>query len=372
MIYEPAPSNNNTGLKIGVLTFHRCINYGSYWQARALTEGLQAGGNHAVLLDHESRRVNFAEWKCAFQPVLPTAVPPSDRPLYREKVIKFFKTFQTMPLSPRFELDHPDAMEEYDVVVVGSDEVWNLFHPWYGKCPLFYGDGLKAKRLVSYAASFGNQPADYGLDPLWAAKLRNFDLISVRDDNSKKIIQDALGIDPPMVLDPCLQFDFAPDPREHTHLQEPYVAVYGHNFTDAFARQIRSWASDKGLPLVSIGYRNDWADEQWLTADPHDFAHFMANAQVVATNFFHGCVFALRNAKPFVCETTPYRTNKLKGLMSKIGGEHHLLPEDAPAANFAARLGEPLNPEILTQINRLRQASNAYLQKAGLLECLPA
>ena len=24
--------------RIGVLTFHRCINYGSYWQARCLVE----------------------------------------------------------------------------------------------------------------------------------------------------------------------------------------------------------------------------------------------------------------------------------------------------------------------------------------------
>jgi hypothetical protein len=27
--------------RVGVLTFHRCINYGSYWQARCLVEGLR-------------------------------------------------------------------------------------------------------------------------------------------------------------------------------------------------------------------------------------------------------------------------------------------------------------------------------------------
>ena len=31
-------------MKIGVLTFHRCINYGSYWQARSLVEGLRSRG----------------------------------------------------------------------------------------------------------------------------------------------------------------------------------------------------------------------------------------------------------------------------------------------------------------------------------------
>lgn len=127
-------------LKIGVLTFHRCINYGSYWQARCLAEGLQAMGHDAVILDHESRQVNLAEWKCAYRPVLPTHVPESDYPLYRKKIEKFFEVFETMPLSPRFELDNPASMEDYDAVVVGSDEVWNLYHPWYGKHPLFYGE----------------------------------------------------------------------------------------------------------------------------------------------------------------------------------------------------------------------------------------
>ena len=56
--------------KIGVLTFHRCINYGSYWQARCLVEGLRARGLDAVLLDHDSPRANRAEWRCAFQPML--------------------------------------------------------------------------------------------------------------------------------------------------------------------------------------------------------------------------------------------------------------------------------------------------------------
>ena len=68
--------------KIGVLTFHRCINYGSYWQARCLVDGLRGRGHDAVLLDHRSVRVNRAEWKCALSPLLPAPTPPSEYPLY--------------------------------------------------------------------------------------------------------------------------------------------------------------------------------------------------------------------------------------------------------------------------------------------------
>src|SRR4051812_34973041 len=127
--------------QMGVLTFHRCINYGSYWQAQCLVDGLRARGHDAVIVDHDSARVNRAEWTCALQPVLPTAVPRRDRLLYGVKALKFFGAVATLPRSPRFALDQPTAMPNYELVIVGSDEVWNLLHPWYGGCGLFFGDG---------------------------------------------------------------------------------------------------------------------------------------------------------------------------------------------------------------------------------------
>lgn len=356
--------NSMSVLKIGVLTFHRCINYGSYWQARCLVEGLRARGHDAVILDHDSRLINLAEWKCAYQPVLPTAVPSSDYPVYREKILKFFRSFDTLPLSPRFRLDDPAAMEHYDVVVVGSDEVWNLFHPWYGNCPLFYGDGIRARRLISYAASFGNYSASRGLPTDRAERLRQFEAISVRDENAQLLVKNATGIKPPLVLDPCLQFLIEPEERDLDFLKTPYLAVYGHNFSEPFIREIKQWAAQKKLPLISIGYRNDWADAQWIAADPHEFAHFIARSEAVATNFFHGCVFALRFKKPFVCETSPYRSIKVQGLMAKVGGETHLVTQDTPTPVYDACLSKPPNGEMLQKINRLRQSSHAFLDRA--------
>ncbi|MBE7171326.1 MAG: polysaccharide pyruvyl transferase family protein [Williamsia sp.] len=357
-------------LNIGVLTFHRCINYGSYWQARCLAEGLQARGHQAVLLDHDLPRVNIAEWKCAFQPVLPTHVPRSDYPLYRKKIEGFFRAFELMPLSPRFHLEDLSGMESYDTVVVGSDEVWNLHHPWFGRSPLFWGDGIQAHSLISYAASFGNYNAAWGLEPGWAEKLQNFDMISVRDENSRLIIKGALHFEPELVLDPCLQFTPRPEHRDHHLMDKPYVAVYGHNFSAAFADKIRRFAAQQNLPLVSIGYRNDWADKQWITADPHDFAHFIARSQAVATNFFHGCVFALRNAKPFVCESSPYRSIKVQALMATVGGEQHLLTPDASDSAYHALLSQPIDPIIPANIERLREVSNAYLDDALVIKQL--
>ncbi|KQS28299.1 polysaccharide pyruvyl transferase family protein [Dyadobacter sp. Leaf189] len=357
-------------LKTGVLTFHRCINYGSYWQARCLAEGLQSRGHSSTILDHDSRRVNMAEWKCALQPTLPTHVPESDHPVYRQKVERFFEIFESLPLSPRFELDRPEEMEDYDVVVVGSDEVWNLYHPWYGRNPLFYGEGVKAKHLISYAASYGNYPASEGLEESWAQRLRNFESIAVRDENSQTIVKNALGFEPVIVLDPCLQFPIIPDPRESAYWEKPYIAVYGHNFSDSYISKIKAYAESSKLPLISIGYRNDWADEQWITADPHDFAHFMAKAEAVATNFFHGCVFAIRNERPFVTEVTSYRSFKVQGLLGTLGADKHLINENTDSAIVSQLLSQPLDQAVFENIIRLRQVSDHYLDEAISLKQL--
>lgn len=346
-------------MKIGVLTFHRCINYGSYWQARCLAEGLRSLGHDAVILDHDSARVNLAEWKCALRPT-PDGGP--DRSAYRRKTQRFFRAFEALPLSPRFPVDQPERMPHCDAVVVGSDEVWNLCHPWYGGCPLFYGEGIRTPHLVAYAASFGNYDAGAGLARDWSQRLHNFRRIAVRDENSRRTVERAIGTQPDVVLDPCLQF--SPATSGTAPRGGDYVVVYGHGFSPPFSTQVRRWARSRQATLVSIGYRNDWADEQWIDAGPDDFATCMAGARAVATNFFHGCVFALRHRKPFACERSWYRSNKVQGLMAQTGAERHLMDEGTTAGRFDAALDAPPSTDVQDRIGGLRRRSRRYLGAA--------
>jgi hypothetical protein len=216
---------------------------------------------------------------------------------------------------------------------------------------------------VSYAASFGNYDASFGLDPAWADRLQRFDAISVRDDNSRDIVTAAIGRSPEIVLDPCLLF---PPSLEGpwTGPEQPFLAVYGHNFSPWYVEQVQRVARDRGLTTVSVSYRNDWADVQWLEAGPHEFAHAISRAAAVATNFFHGCVFALLHHTPFVCETSPYRRNKVRWLMSAIGGERHLVTERSPAASYDDLLRAPLDPALDDALATQRASSTAYLDAA--------
>ncbi|CAA9516383.1 MAG: FIG01076348: hypothetical protein [uncultured Sphingomonas sp.] len=350
-------------MRIGVLTFHRCINYGSYWQARALVEGLNARGHQAVLLDHQSSEVTWREWRCAFQPTLPHPTPRTDFARYAAKARRFLEAFKLLPESKPFALDNPHELERFDTVVVGSDEVWNLKHPWYGGRPLFFGEGLNAERVVSYAASFGSHDSGEGLHALYAERLRGFHAISVRDENSRRHVQQALQFDPALVLDPVLQF---PDVSkvDAAASAEPYLLLYGHGFPAWYLREVRAAADARRIKLVSVGYRNPAADEQWLSAGPIEFARAVAGASGMATNFFHGCVFALLTGKPFAAVSMPYRFHKLRDLAAAVGADRHLLWEPARTGQIGDLLAAPLDPTIGRNIAALRLRSNAYLDAA--------
>ena len=348
-------------MRIGVLTFHASINYGSYWQARCLVEGLRARGHDAVLLDHRSCTVTSRELRNAFQPELPVRTPRRHHPALGRKVRAFAEAVATLPLSPPFPLDRPEQAGDHDAIVIGSDEVWNFAHPWHGGEPIFFGAGLRARRLISYAASIGAHHASHGLDPYWADRLRTFDAISVRDENTHTLVASALGNDPQLVLDPCLQF---PDSLPAAAPTGDYALLYGHGLPDWFARSVRRWADRTGTRLISLGYPHALADEDASDAGPLDFAALVSGARAVATSFFHGTVFALHYAKPFIAAASPYRRFKLEGLTTQLGAERHLINDRADDQTIARLLEQPLQPSIHARIVEGRARSSRFLDQA--------
>lgn len=347
---------------VGILTFHRCINYGSYWQARCLAEGLRQAGAEARILDHASRSVEIREWRCALRPAIDAASHPGEAKAYAGKVRAFARARRSLPLGPEFQLDHPETAGLFDMVVIGSDEVWNFRHPWYAGCRPFFGAGLQADHIVAYAASFGNHDAADGISPDYREELRRFRRISVRDANSRDLVREALGATPITVLDPCLQF--ADCIKVEDAGSEPQLVLYGHDFPPWLLEQVRAFAQANGLRVVSIGYHCDGADEQRLSAGPEEFSRTMAGAAAIVTNFFHGCIFALAFRRPFATTPSPYRFNKIRDLTGLLGAADHIVGPETAAATYETLLSEPASEQVYRRIEGLRKESGDFLRDA--------
>jgi hypothetical protein len=166
-----------------------------------------------------------------------------------------------------------------------------------------------------------------------------------------------------MVLDPCLQF---PEMISTTAEQadRPYALVYGHGLPEWLQQAVHRWSRRSGMRLVSIGYANRFADKQRISAGPAEFAAAVAGASAVITNFFHGCVFALLNGKPFVSAPSAYRFNKVRDLAAVLGTSHRLIDENTPDRQLDVLLAEPVEQHVEQAIADLRRRSDAYLDAA--------
>jgi hypothetical protein len=344
--------------KVGILTFHRCVNYGAYWQVRCFSDYLTRLGFEPQVLDYGWRGHIKSEIKHALRPS--RSAPVGDIIRNGIKALKCFRAQQGIRRTPSFPLHNPPDFSDFDLIAVGSDEVWNLSHPWLGKAPLFFGEKLAPKRLVSYAASFGNYPAANGLSPEAVRRLQRFDRISVRDKNSVELIERNVGRSPTLVIDPCLLAEKLEHPQP-AHTGQGYVLVYGTSFLPELISETRAWARARNLRVVSIGYRNDWADELMLTAGPHDFVRMFQNATAVVTTYFHGCVFSLRCTRPFVAQLSKYRSNKVEGLLSAVGALHRIYDVEKPGT-VEPLLKKAIEPEVLANIAAIRAVSEDYLQ----------
>jgi hypothetical protein len=82
------------------------------------------------------------------------------------------------------------------------------------------------------------------------------------------------------------------------------------------------------------------------------------------TNFFHGCVFALANGKPFAAAPSEYRANKIRDLVAKLDARHRIVEEGSSDEQIAALLNTPIEPDVSARIDRLRASSQAFLDAA--------
>jgi hypothetical protein len=90
----------------------------------------------------------------------------------------------------------------------------------------------------------------------------------------------------------------------------------------------------------------------------------MAGARAVITNFFHGCVFALVNGKPWAAVPSDYRSIKIPDLASTLAAEHRIIDEQTPDAEFSDLLDTPVIPDVMSRLAEVRERSEAYLDAA--------
>ncbi|HIY37457.1 MAG TPA: polysaccharide pyruvyl transferase family protein [Candidatus Paraprevotella stercorigallinarum] len=324
--------------KVGIITMHKVINYGSALQAYALQRTIEKLGYDCEIIDyiypneyHLSQWLKMPFWKSWILFIIQL--------LYgfpQKKRIKLFEAFYSrfLKLSPTCYQSREQLQNNpphYDIYVTGSDQVWN---PKY-----IVGDTSFMLSFVSnvpkiaYSASFATDSIPDEYRKLYKTCLNEYAAIAVREQKGVEIIKSLSEKNARVVLDPTLLLgaeeyeDIAE--RSTIHMDEPYILAYilGYSFNPYpyVERLIKHVQQKTGYKVCLLNISNvkmlfSHNTKRLQKVGPSEFVYLFKNASFVITTSFHGTAFSIIFNKPFYALVKQGNTDdRLISLLQLLG-----------------------------------------------------
>lgn len=356
-------------IRIGILTFHRAYNNGAFLQCFSLQHELRKRLTDAdiEIIDYESKnmfnyyRTNiFNYFFGAYNSLNNFKVTQRLRHFAsRIKYLFLFKPsfkqyFSNNKVKPNFDSvfnmlnlsksklisdDYDRVIQfikslEYDIIIVGSDAVWNDYQTSVPS--VFYLDSSIDSIKYSYAAS--SYGMDYknktknDLDSI-ASKIETFKFVGVRDMETEnymnylsKQIKYEHVCDPTIFLDlkdlETIALNSLLDKiaKAGINIDKPIIGVMGNERIGKIARTIVG----KDAQFVSLFENNKFCDYSLLNLTPIEWALCFRFFKCTFTSYFHGTIFSLKNGVPVFTIEQNYTyaakyITKTRDLLNRLG-----------------------------------------------------
>lgn len=325
--------------KIGILTFHSACNYGAFLQAMSLQNYItsQSGVDCSVInycpyYIEEEYSVNPLRQKSRKAKLLLLHILRSKDICKRNRLFRKFRE-SYLHLSEKCSdlKGFTDIANNYDTVIVGSDQVWN-YDITKGDPVYFFGYTADRIKKYSYAASIGGCEYTESEEKLISKYLEHFRSISVREEKTRDKIRRITGRENISVnLDPVfltrreewLRFASAPKERDYILFFMMGVsekAEAAMHFAEELGRKT-------GYQVLFLSDQERWYKYRKLrhvgVASPAEFLGYIANAKWVVTNSFHAAACSVILQTPFFVETEIARNDRILNLLAAFGLEKY-------------------------------------------------
>ena len=254
--------------------------------------------------------------------------------------------------------------QELDGLLFGSDEIWNMDNPFF-KDPLFFGTGYDIPK-IAYAVSVGAmEQTTLDNHQEIVTGVHDFKRILVRDDRTQQMMGTLLKQELPLVCDPTLLVGKEALQQPVKLPQKKYILVYSYGLDAQMIDNIRRFAAEKDLKIVSAHFWHHFCDSV-IPCSPLQFGSLMAGAEYVFTSTFHGAIFAMLNHTR--CCILPVR-EKVQDVVIRMGQQTRLIHADADYLTFRNTIMQDFAVDQFEQIlEQYRQNSKTMLVEA--LKCL--
>lgn len=293
-------------MKLGIITFHRAKNYGAVLQTYALNKATQDIGIDSEIIDYRENKIEndysfFKEKKKILKDLI-------NYPLKIGKWKKFDNFLkENVNLSKIYksseELQH--ANESYDCFLTGSDQVFNL--KMTGNDQNYFLNFVKNPlKKNSYAASFGQKEIPYDKKEEYKSLLKDFNNISIRENDAIKIVKDLVDKEPRIDVDPSFLLSkeqwesLSEKPKE----KNKYILLFVMQKNKSIFDFTENLAKKTGYKIIFItdGYKKLIKAKHKRTVSPKQWLGYFSNAEYIVTNSFHGLAFSLIFNKNFFVE----------------------------------------------------------------------
>jgi len=295
-------------MKIGIITLSASDNCGSLLQTYALKIALERYGNVEVInfTSKESHAMYDVPHYSGIRRLLYAKCIKGLRKA-SDDYMAFRREYVGIKGKEFFERNLYELSDKYDVVVTGSDQVWNVEMRDFSEA--FFLGWTRAKK-VAYAPSLGGQhlrlSSNYEVIKKW---LDDFDFLSAREEMGKRCLEEVTGRKVPKVLDPTLILDKTvwDSMVGEPFIKEDYIFYYSWAYCEEDTLKIVSDISrDLAMPVYVIDPRK-WASrtpQKWKfhlfeRNGPLVFLNLMKYAKICYVESFHGMVFAYIFKKNF-------------------------------------------------------------------------
>ena len=324
-------------MRIGILTYHRSVNYGAVMQAAALAAEISRRLPDAQvdIIDYCSKRMDIYYKLFTLYRGKSSATHILSR-------IEMYRAFQRgqreLPLSDG-KLISDDCNrffrwlgDKYDVVVSGSDAVWN-----YGKRGLpnpYFLHGLpEGIRRFSFAASCNGlgikrcSDIDAGAADFLREAIVRFDYLGVRDRQTEELVRSVCPLaevhhncDPSLMFYDLSGWDRSKlvvklAKRYRFDLGKPAIGLMLSNLNGDLSRRLteRIRAAYGGkYQTVSLYSYNKYADIPYVSnLTPQEWSVVFGLFDLTVSKYFHGSMFSLLNRRPVLAVGAETSINNL-------------------------------------------------------------
>jgi hypothetical protein len=364
-------------MKIGIITMHRVVNYGSALQAFATQWTLKKLGYDSDIIDYEYQKpvkVYSLRGKIIHTIVfVRDYLRGSPRKVKLKRFAAFYSKNYKMTSERYTRVSISLSPPQYDVYMSGSDQVWN---------PRFAGNDVNFmlafapsnKPKISFASSFATYEIDDAHKKLYAPQLKLFNAISVREDSGVEIVKDLTGKDAVVCCDPTLLLtnDVVSDLASCSSLTigYKYVLVYGlyymfdpypnlYNIVNHVCKELKCRAVYLDGRNADLFKRNS---KVISSAGPCEFLWLFEHAEFVITTSFHGTAFSLIYNKPFfsVVDKSAKTDSRITSLCRMTKAEKSLIDyRDVPKHDANNLMSLKCDCKAL---NELREKSLLFLK----------